>query len=48
MTTEELKALPVDEKIRIMEAFWEDFRERFDLMDIPQDQKDHLDKRLAP
>jgi putative addiction module component (TIGR02574 family) len=47
MTTEELKALPVDEKIRMMEAIWEDFRERFDRMEIPQEQKDLLDQRRA-
>ncbi len=45
MTTEEVKALPVDEKIRMMEAIWEDFRERFDRMEIPQEQKDLLDQR---
>ena len=47
MTTEELKALPVDEKIRLMEAIWEDFRERFDRMEIPQEQKALLDQRRA-
>ena len=47
MTTEEVKALPVDEKIRMMEAIWEDFRERFDRMEIPQEQKDLLDQRRA-
>jgi Putative addiction module component len=40
MTTEEVKALPVD-------AIWEDFRERFDRMEIPQEQKDLLDQRRA-
>jgi putative addiction module component (TIGR02574 family) len=47
MTTEEVKALPVDEKIRMMEAIWEDFRERFDRMEISQEQKDLLDQRRA-
>ena len=47
MTTEEVKALPVEEKIRMMEAIWEDFRERFDRMEIPQEQKDLLDQRRA-
>lgn len=42
---EEVKALSVDEKIRMMEAIWEDFRERFDRMEIPQGQKDLLDQR---
>ena len=47
MTAEEIKALPVDQKIRIMEAIWEDFRDRFDRMEIPQEQKDLLDERRA-
>ncbi len=47
MTAEEVKALPTEEKIRIMEAIWDDFRERFDRMEIPQDQKDLLDQRRA-
>ncbi len=47
MTAEEVKALPVDQKIRIMEAIWEDFRDRFDRMEIPQETKDHLDERRA-
>src|SRR5947207_14262022 len=47
MRAEEVKALPVDEKIRIMEAIWEDFRDRFDRMEIPQEQKDLLDERRA-
>ena len=45
MTTEEVKALPVAEKIRMMEAIWEDFRERFDRMEMPQEQKDLLIQR---
>src|SRR5689334_2631529 len=47
MTAEEVKALPVDQKIRIMEAIWEDFRDRFDRMEVPQEQKDLLDERRA-
>jgi putative addiction module component (TIGR02574 family) len=47
MTMEELKALPVEEKLRMMEAIWEDLRERFDRMDIPQEQKELLDQRRA-
>jgi len=45
MTAEEVEALPLDEKIRMLEAIWEDFRERFDRMEIPQEQKDLLDQR---
>jgi len=47
MATDEVKALPVDEKIRMMQAIWEDFRERFDRMEIPQEEKDLLDQRRA-
>jgi putative addiction module component (TIGR02574 family) len=47
MTAEEIRALPVEEKIRIMEAIWEDFRDRFDRMELPQEQKDLLDLRRA-
>lgn len=47
MTAEEVKAMPVDEKIRIMEAIWEDFQSRFDRMEISQEQKDLLDQRCA-
>jgi len=39
--------MPVDEKMRIMEAIWEDFRDRFDRMGVPQEQKDLLDRRRA-
>jgi putative addiction module component (TIGR02574 family) len=47
MTAEDVKALPIDRKIEIMEAIWEDFRDRFDRLDIPQQQKDLLDHRRA-
>lgn len=47
MTAEEIKALPVEQKIRIMGTIWEDFRDRFDHMEIPQEQKDLLDGRRA-
>ena len=47
MTGQEIKSLPVDQKLQIMEAIWEDFRDRFDQMDIPQEQKDLMDHRRA-
>ncbi len=47
MTAEDVKALPVDTKIQIMEAIWEDLRNRFDRMEISQEQKDILDRRRA-
>ena len=47
MTGEEVKALPVDQKLQLMEAIWEDFRDRFDQLDVPQQQRDLLDQRRA-
>ncbi len=47
MTAEEVKALPIEQKLQIMEAIWEDFRDRFDRADIPQEQKDLLNRRRA-
>ena len=44
-TAEDIKALPVNRKIQIMEAIWEDFRDRFDRVGISQEQKDLLDRR---
>ncbi len=45
MNTAELRELPIDQKIRIMETLWDDFRERFERRDIPQRHKDLLDQR---
>jgi putative addiction module component (TIGR02574 family) len=47
MTTEQVKALPIEQKIQIMEAIWEDFRERFEQLEISQEQKELLDRRRA-
>lgn len=47
MTTEEVKALPIEQKIQIMEAIWEDFRERFERLEITPEQKELLDRRRA-
>jgi len=47
MTTEDVKALPVERKIQIMEAIWEEFRERFERSEIPPQQKQLLDRRRA-
>ena len=47
MTAEEVKALPIGRKIQIMEAIWEDFRDRFDRLDVSQQQKGLLDRRRA-
>lgn len=47
MTAAEVRGLPITEKIQIMEALWEDLRERFDRMDLPQAHKDLLDQRRS-
>jgi putative addiction module component (TIGR02574 family) len=47
MTGQDVKALPVEQKIQIMEAIWEDFRDRFDRMNVPEEQKALLDQRRA-
>lgn len=47
MTAEDVRALPVERKIQIMEAIWEDFRERFERSEISPQQKQLLDRRRA-
>jgi putative addiction module component (TIGR02574 family) len=47
MTGQDVKALPVAQKIQIMEAIWEDFRDRFDRMTVPEEQRALLDQRRA-
>jgi putative addiction module component (TIGR02574 family) len=47
MTAEDVRALPVDRKIQIMEAIWDDFRERFERSEISPQQKQLLDRRRA-
>lgn len=47
MTIEEVRTLPVAEKIQIMEAIWQDMRERVEQADVPQQLKDLLDQRRA-
>jgi putative addiction module component (TIGR02574 family) len=47
MTAEDVKALPIDRKLQIMEAIWEDFRDRFDRLEVSPQQKDLLDRRRA-
>ena len=44
---EDVRALPVERKIQIMEAIWEDFRERFEWSEISPQQKQLLDRRRA-
>jgi hypothetical protein len=47
MTAEDVRTLPVESKIRIMEAIWEDFRDRFERSEISPQQKEFLDRRRA-
>ena len=47
MTTQEIKNLSIDQKFQIMEAIWEDLRERIEGVEIPQQYKDLLDQRRA-
>jgi len=47
MTTDEMRILPLAEKIQIMEALWQDLRERFDRMELSESQKALLDQRRA-
>lgn len=47
MTTEDVRGLPIEDKIQIMEAIWEDFRGRFERSEISPRQKELLDRRRA-
>ncbi len=47
MTTEEVRALPIGQKLQIMEAIWEDMRTRFERLDVPDQLKALLDQRRA-
>ncbi len=47
MTAEDVRALPIERKMQIMEAIWEDFRERFERSEISPQQKRLLDNRRA-
>ena len=47
MTIQEIKALPAGEKVRIMEAIWEDMREHYEEAPISQDVIDLLQERRA-
>ncbi|MBE7504032.1 MAG: addiction module protein [Verrucomicrobiales bacterium] len=47
MTVEEVKKLPVAQKMQIMEAIWEDLRDRFEQAELPDSIKRLLDQRRA-
>ena len=45
MNVEEIKRLPTGEKLQIMEAIWDDFRDRFDCFELSPADKMVLDER---
>jgi len=45
MTALEIKTLPMVEKLQIMEAIWEDLRERFDASEVSPALRELLDER---
>jgi hypothetical protein len=47
MTTQEIRVLPADEKVRIMAAIWEDMRDHYEDAPIPQEVIDLLKERQA-
>ena len=47
MTAQDIKTLPASQKIQIMEAIWEDLRERFEHSELPTRSKALLDQRRA-
>lgn len=47
MTAQEIKTLPTDEKVRIMEALWEDMRDHYEEAQISQEVMDLLKERQA-
>ena len=47
MTTQEIRILPTDEKVRIMAAIWEDMRDHFEETPISHEVIDLLKERKA-
>lgn len=47
MTANEVRQLPTAEKLQIMEAIWDDMRDRFDKTEVSPDIKALLDERRA-
>jgi putative addiction module component (TIGR02574 family) len=45
MSIAEVKQLPLAEKLRIMEALWEDLRAQAELVPVPEWHKELLDER---
>lgn len=47
MTADEVRALPLDQKIQIMETIWQDMRDRLEQSEIPDRVQELLDQRRA-
>jgi len=47
MSITEIRQLPLNEKLQIMEAIWEDLRSRAEDVPVPQWHKELLDSPLA-
>ena len=47
MSIAEIHQLPIEEKFQMMEALWEDLREHFERMPIPNAHRTLLDERRA-
>ena len=45
MSGTEVKNLPLEEKLQIMESLWEDLQSRYDEMTIPDNHRKTLDER---
>ena len=45
MSITEIRELPLNEKLQIMEALWEDLRAHAEQASVPEGQKDLLDAR---
>ncbi len=45
MSVADIQRLPIAEKLRIMEAIWEDLRHNADQVSVPQWHRDLLDAR---
>jgi hypothetical protein len=47
MTSEDLKTMPISQKLQIMEAIWMDLRDRFERLEVPPQLRELLDQRRA-
>jgi putative addiction module component (TIGR02574 family) len=47
MPLEEIRSLPVEERLRIVEDIWESIRTDADVLPLTSAQRDELERRLA-